>query len=405
LNRSLFDVFRDGGPANYVVLMLAMFAMTSGVVALSLAIPRSPRARLFGLISLGVSTLALAVGVWGCQRGRTVTRSVVEMAGILASERERILRMGFEEASSCLKVALVLTAVPILLALVAALLPTKPENLPVSSAETSPFAPPPVPVARPVGASLVAIAAAFVGLGVTANLVLLRDKPPVIHDIPLEDPRWELLDVVDLMATEPLEACRRLDHVLGEGVDPKGLPETASMPASCATKMKEAALAEVTDEEKIAALEDLQRARYLDLKAREEIRDEISKAQQRILMRADSHPQLSLSNLVNIDSVTVEGALPFEVVRRILRQQRPKLWTCFAPIMAKDPQADGVVEAAFVIGPAGSVTSAEDVESPIASKEALKCTLAALRTISYPSPEKGSARARVRLTFHPTPRP
>jgi len=250
-----------------------------------------------------------------------------------------------------------------------------------------------------------AIAAAFVGLGVTANLVLLRDKPAVIHDIPLEDPRWELLDVVDLMATEPLEACRRLDHVLGEGVDPKGLSETASMPASCATKMKEAALAEAADEDKIAALEDLQRARYLDTKAREEIRDEISKAQQRILMRADSRPQLSVSRLVKIDSVTVDGPLPFEVVRRILMQQRPKLWTCFAPIMAKDPQADGVVEAAFVLGLTGAVTSAEDVESPIASKEALNCTLAALRTIPFPSPEKATARARVRLIFHPPQRP
>ena len=85
--------------------------------------------------------------------------------------------------------------------------------------------------------------------------------------------------------------------------------------------------------------------------------------------------------------ITVQGGLPQEVVRRIIRQRMGRIRVCYAQ-NAEHPATKDTWELKFVINPQGKVVSAVNTGGTVSSSIS-RCGLAAIRALSFPQPDPG----------------
>jgi hypothetical protein len=91
----------------------------------------------------------------------------------------------------------------------------------------------------------------------------------------------------------------------------------------------------------------------------------------------------------------VKGKLPVEVVRRIVRQNFPRLRACYQAFLAKSPGATGSLSVKFEIDATGAVTSATPGSGTLTDPALLACTVGVFKALSFPEPESG----KVEVTF------
>ena len=95
-------------------------------------------------------------------------------------------------------------------------------------------------------------------------------------------------------------------------------------------------------------------------------------------------------NVKMIESgVTITGALPPEVVRRIVRANFPRIRACYEAGTKKDPTLGGTVFVDFVIDSTGAVETAKQATGGSLADAAVgSCITGVFRTLSFPEPEK-----------------
>ena len=97
----------------------------------------------------------------------------------------------------------------------------------------------------------------------------------------------------------------------------------------------------------------------------------------------------------------VEGGLPEEVVRRVLRARRGALRSCYRDATRVLPALQVRVSLHLAIGRDGSVTSVQDAGSDIPSSGVVLCVIREFYGLSFPRPEAGTATVLHTLEFSP----
>jgi hypothetical protein len=87
-------------------------------------------------------------------------------------------------------------------------------------------------------------------------------------------------------------------------------------------------------------------------------------------------------------AVTVSGALPAEVVQRIVHQNFGRFRLCYANALRKNPTLAGRATLAFTITPKGEVGPVTTQGSDLADAEALQCVARGMSNLSYPDAPK-----------------
>jgi len=98
-----------------------------------------------------------------------------------------------------------------------------------------------------------------------------------------------------------------------------------------------------------------------------------------------------------LGTVKVDGALPPEVVRRIVRQHLGQLRYCYEQTLLKNPKVNGLVVVHFEVDANGAVTSAEVTKHLEDGLDA--CLVARVKTLEFPKPEKGTVKVQLPLNF------
>ena len=89
-------------------------------------------------------------------------------------------------------------------------------------------------------------------------------------------------------------------------------------------------------------------------------------------------------------AVTVNGRLPPEVVRRIVRQNFGRFRLCYEGGLRKNPKLAGTVTTRFTIDTSGAVANPADAGSTLADKTVVACVVRGFGALSFPQPEGGT---------------
>jgi MYXO-CTERM domain-containing protein len=103
--------------------------------------------------------------------------------------------------------------------------------------------------------------------------------------------------------------------------------------------------------------------------------------------------------IVRMESTTVTGRLPPEVVQRIVRQSFGQFRLCYEKGLSKAPTLQGRVAVRFVIGRDGSVSTAAAAGGDFPDPEVASCVTRAIHQLSFPQPEGGIVTAIVPIRF------
>jgi hypothetical protein len=99
--------------------------------------------------------------------------------------------------------------------------------------------------------------------------------------------------------------------------------------------------------------------------------------------------------------VTVNGALPTEVIQRIVRQNFGRFRLCYENGQRTNPDLRGRVSVKFVIDRSGAVSTAADAGSDLAERAVIACIVHAFENLSFPQPEGGVVTVVYPLLFEP----
>ncbi len=86
---------------------------------------------------------------------------------------------------------------------------------------------------------------------------------------------------------------------------------------------------------------------------------------------------------------TVSGRLPPETIQRIVRRNFGRVRACYEDGLRTNPALEGRVAVKFVIARDGSVSTAQDGGSDLASESVRQCVVRAFGEMSFPEPEGG----------------
>ena len=95
-----------------------------------------------------------------------------------------------------------------------------------------------------------------------------------------------------------------------------------------------------------------------------------------------------------------QGALPAEVIRRILRQRAGSFRYCYEQVLMRDPEAHGQATVRFTITEKGEVAS-PTVTSDIADPSLAACLTKHLSSVRFPQPESGTVSVSYPIHFAP----
>ncbi len=85
----------------------------------------------------------------------------------------------------------------------------------------------------------------------------------------------------------------------------------------------------------------------------------------------------------------VTGALPMEVIRRIVHRNHSRIRFCYEKRLAEKPDLAGNVTVKFIISGTGQVQMAAVSHSTAGDPELEQCVSTAVRSMSFPAPEGG----------------
>jgi hypothetical protein len=88
-------------------------------------------------------------------------------------------------------------------------------------------------------------------------------------------------------------------------------------------------------------------------------------------------------------ATSVNGRLPAEVIRRIVRRNFGRFRMCYEQGLARNPNLEGRVAARFVIGRDGAVSNVSNGGSDLPDSGVVSCVLSAFYGLSFPQPEGG----------------
>ena len=100
-------------------------------------------------------------------------------------------------------------------------------------------------------------------------------------------------------------------------------------------------------------------------------------------------------------ATTVNGRLPPEVIRRIVRQNFGRFRLCYENGLLGNPALQGRVAARFVIDASGAVAAASDGGSDLPDATVVACVLRGFGNLSFPQPEAGTVTVVYPIIFAP----
>jgi hypothetical protein len=95
----------------------------------------------------------------------------------------------------------------------------------------------------------------------------------------------------------------------------------------------------------------------------------------------------------------IQGRLPPEVVRRIIRANFPRFRACYEQGLKRDPGLKGTVGVRFIIDTTGAVESANLSAGSMSDGQVSACVLGVYRTLSFPEPEGGKVLVTYPIDF------
>jgi hypothetical protein len=96
---------------------------------------------------------------------------------------------------------------------------------------------------------------------------------------------------------------------------------------------------------------------------------------------------------------TIDGRLPPDVVKRIVRANFPRFRACYEAGLKRDPLTKGTVSVEFVIDTTGAVESASLGSGSLGEGGVKSCVLGVFRTLSFPEPEGGKVKVTYPIDF------
>lgn len=95
----------------------------------------------------------------------------------------------------------------------------------------------------------------------------------------------------------------------------------------------------------------------------------------------------------------IQGRLPPEVIKRIIRANFPRFRACYEQGLKKDPGLKGTVAVRFIIDTTGAVESANLSGGSMSDSQVSSCVLGVYRTLSFPEPEGGKVMVTYPIDF------
>jgi hypothetical protein len=95
----------------------------------------------------------------------------------------------------------------------------------------------------------------------------------------------------------------------------------------------------------------------------------------------------------------IQGRLPPEVIKRIIRANFPRFRACYEQGLKKDPGLKGTVAVRFIIDTTGAVESANLSGGSMSDGQVSSCVLGVYRTLSFPEPEGGKVMVTYPIDF------
>jgi hypothetical protein len=99
--------------------------------------------------------------------------------------------------------------------------------------------------------------------------------------------------------------------------------------------------------------------------------------------------------------VRVTGALSADIVKRVVHGLLEQFRVCYRTGLRKDRTLRGMMTFAFGIDTMGRVRDAVDARSTVADPDVVACSLAHLRSVTFPPPDRGSATVTYTLVLAP----
>lgn len=97
----------------------------------------------------------------------------------------------------------------------------------------------------------------------------------------------------------------------------------------------------------------------------------------------------------------ISGALPEEVIRRIVRQSFGRFRLCYENGLRKKPDLQGRITTRFVIDASGAVKTTADGGSDLPDDAVVGCVVRVFGNLSFPQPAKGEVTVVYPLMFNP----
>jgi len=104
---------------------------------------------------------------------------------------------------------------------------------------------------------------------------------------------------------------------------------------------------------------------------------------------------------VRMGTTQVNGRLPPEVIRRIVRQNYGRFRLCYEQGLGRNPNLEGRVTVRFVIGRDGAVSNVSNVGSDLPDSNVVQCVVKAFYGLSFPKPEGGIVTVQYPIMLEP----
>jgi hypothetical protein len=102
-----------------------------------------------------------------------------------------------------------------------------------------------------------------------------------------------------------------------------------------------------------------------------------------------------------VGTSTVSGRLPPEVIQRIVRQNFGRFRLCYETGLRANPNLEGRVVTAFVIGRDGAVSSVQNAGSSMSDPSVVSCVVRSFYGLSFPAPDNGIVTVTYPIAFSP----
>ena len=104
---------------------------------------------------------------------------------------------------------------------------------------------------------------------------------------------------------------------------------------------------------------------------------------------------------MQVGATSVSGRIPPEVIQRIVRQNFGRFRLCYENALRNNPNLQGRVAVAFVIGRDGAVSSVQNGGSDLPDSSAVSCVVRSFYGLSFPAPDGGIVTVNYPIIFTP----